>query len=803
MIRNYLLVALRNLRKTPFLTAISVVGLSLGIACVFLIAQYLAFELSYDRFHESAENIYRVEWFNENPQPRTPHPMAQALVADFPEVENAVTISPLWGYGLTREVFSVRNLDNDVWYDERNVMAVDSTFFKVFTFPLVKGDPATCLKNINTVLISESTARKYFGDADPIGKKLVVNGEENLVEVGGVFKDVPKASHFHFDILASYVREKALEPDNPYYTWADFGHYNYVRLKPGTNPHDLEVKMLPWVAEKLKVPQEMINQALARGDHFELRPITDIHLKSHILWELEPNGYIAYVYMLAAAGTLILVIAIINFINLSTAQSAERGREIGIRKSLGAVRAQLAFQFTGEALIVSAMAVALALGLIEWMMPFYASLSGSALSIDYFGLLIGLTAIGLLTGVLAGVFPSFRLAAIRPTEILKGKLPASPEGKGLRQAFITFQFFASMTLICCSAVIVSQLDFMKDRPLGFDQEEVIAIPVKDMDAIAPRMEVIRQEILKVDGVKMVSGTSNIPGTSFNRNPCWNAKDPTNRPAVAETMIDYDFFRLLNIRLVDGRLFDQRNPADREAFVINESAANALFPSGAVGQELVWDHDSEGEVHGTVIGVVGDFNFQSLHDPVKPLLFRARDRYNHILLKMKTDRLEDRMKSIETVWRKFDNQFAFEFSFLRDQLNEQYNEERNLSMVLTGFSVLAVAIASFGLLGIAALSFRQKTKEVSIRKVMGATVERIIFLLLKDFTRLVLIAAVISVPVTWWAMTQWLNNFTFHTSINPWVFLFVGGVLIVVAWITLGYLTFKVARTNPAETLKGE
>lgn len=802
MIRNYLLVALRNLRKNLFLTSISVTGLSLGLACVFLIAQYLVFELSYDRFHEGAKNIYRIAWFNENPQPRTPHPMAQAMVADFSEVENAVTVSPLWGVGLTRETFSIRSEESDIWYDERSVMAVDSTFFKVFTFPLVKGDPVTCLKNINTVLISESAARKYFGDADPMGKKLVVNGEDGLVEVAGVFQDVPKASHFHFDILSSYVREKALEPDNPYYTWADFGHYNYVRLKPGTNPDEFEAKLLPWVAKRLNVSNEMLERAKARGDHFELQPITDIHLKSHILWELEPNGYIAYVYMLGAAGLLILVIAIINFINLTTAQSADRAREIGIRKSLGAVRSQLAFQFTGEALIVSMMAVVLAAGLVEWMLPVYASLSGATLSLNYLGVLAGLTTLGLLTGVLAGVFPSFRLAAVRPTEILKGKLPAGPEGRGLRQVFITFQFFASMTLICCSAVIVSQLVYMKDRPLGFEQEEVIAIPMKDAEGLAPRIETVRQELIKVPGVRIVSATSNIPGTNFNRNPCWNAKDPSNRPAVAEAMVEYDFFRLLGIKLVEGRLFDQRNPADREAFVINESAARAMFPDGAVGQEMVWD-DDEGEIRGTVIGVVGDFNFQSLHEPVRPLLFYLRPQYNHVVLKMATDNLEERMKAIEAVWRKFDNQFAFEFRFLRDELNDQYAEERNLSMALTAFSILAVAIAAFGLLGIAALTFRQKTKEVSIRKVMGATVERIIFMLLKDFTRLVVIAAVISVPVTWWAMSRWLNNFTFHTTVNPLIFLGVGSLLLIVAWVTLGYLTLKVARTNPAETLKGE
>ncbi|MBL7846607.1 MAG: ABC transporter permease [Cyclobacteriaceae bacterium] len=802
MLRNYFRVAVRNLLKNKMFAVINITGLGLGLACVFLIAQYLSVELSYDKFHEGAENIYRVAWFDDNPQPRTPHPMAQAMVEDFPEVESAVTLSPIWAAGLTRRVFSVRNPERDASYDERNVLAVDSTFFQVFTFPLVKGNPATALKQVNGCLVSESTAKKYFGEEEPIGKKLMVNGEENLVEVVGVFKDVPKASHFHFDILASYVREKALDPGDPYYTWADFGHYNYVRLKPGADPDALEAKLLDWIAKYLNVSDEVFRDAKARGVRFELQPITDIHLRSHLLWELEPNGYIAYVYMLAAAGLLILVIACINFINLTTAQSAGRAREIGIRKSLGAYRAQLATQFTGEALLVSLMAVALAAVLIEVLLPIYSSLTGVEQQVDYITLISWLLALGLITGVLAGIFPSFRLAAVRPTLILKGSLPQGQEAKGLRQGFITFQFFASMTLICSSAIIYSQLSYIQHRPLGFEQEEVVSLPLKNVGAIVPRLDALRNELLKIPGVKQVSAATNIPGTHFNRNMAWNAKDPQIRTVIAEEMCDYDFFTTLGITIAEGRGFLRGNPADAEAFIINEAAARAMFPEGAIGKEMVWDVES-GPVKGTVIGVVKDFNFQSLHDPVRPLMFRLQPRYNYVLVKMDTENFEERMQSVQSVWRTFDDRFEFEYHFLRDELNTQYAEENNLSAALTAFALLAVAIASFGLLGIAALTFRQKVKEVSIRKVMGATVEKIIFLLLKDFTRMVLIAVVLAVPFTWWAMNRWLNNFSYRTEVNPLIFVSVGSLLMLVAWVTLSYLTLKVARTNPAETLKGE
>lgn len=801
MFRNYVQVALRNLLKNRMLTLINVTGLGLGLASVFLIFQYLAFELSYDRFHVGAENIYRVALYDENPQPRTPHPMAQAMVADFPEVESAVSLSPLWTYGLTRETFSVKNPERNVRFDERNVLAVDSTFFQVFTFPLIKGDPSTALKQTNTVLLSESTAKKYFGDDDPMGKKLAVNGDETVVEVGGVFADVPKASHIHFDMLVSYVREKSLDPDNDYYSWADFGHYNYVRLKPGTDPDLLEAKMLDWVAKYLRISDEVFREAKAQGVRFELQPITDIHLGSHLLWELEANGYIAYVYMLAIAGFLILVIAAINFINLMTAQSADRAREIGIRKSMGAFRSQLALQFSGEAVLVSLVASGLAAVMIELLVPVYNNLSGASLEVDYLTLAGGLLTLAVVTGLLAGLFPSLRLAGMRPSLILKGKFQHGQEGRGLRRAFITFQFFASMTLICSSVIIYSQLNFIQHRPLGFNQEEVVVMPLKNA-SLSRRMDVIREELLRVPGVRKVSAAINIPGTNFNRNAAWNALDPQLRTVVAEEMCDYDFFDVLEIPVVEGRLFSRDNPADRETFILNETAARNMFPEGAVGKEMVWD-DEAGQVKGTVIGVVKDFNFQSLHEPVRPLMFLLRPRYNYLLVKMETDGFDERMQAIQSTWRSFDDLFTLDYYFLRDELNDQYREEQNLSLALTAFSGLAVAIACFGLLGIAALTFRQKVKEVSIRKVMGASVERIMMLLLGDFTRLVVAAVVLSIPVTWWAMSRWLDNFNYRTSIDPWVFASVGVLLLVVAWATLGYLTLQVARTNPAETLKGE
>ncbi len=802
MLISYLTIAFRNLLKNKTYSFINIFGLALGLACVFLILQYLKQELSYDRFHANAENIYRITWEDENPQTRVPHPMAQAMVQDFAEVESAVSLTPLWGPGLIRETFSIRNLEKDIRYDESNVLAVDSTFFDVFTFPLIKGDPETALKNPGGILISESMAKKYFGDTDPIGKHLGVNDEKELVEVIGVFNDVPPNSHFYFDILVSYVREKAGDPGNDYYTWKDFGHYNYIKLKPGSDAKQLESSLLDWVPKFLNWSPEDVRALKARGFGFRLQPITDIHLRSHLRWELEPNGNISYVYMMSAAALLILVIACINFINLTTALSSERAKEIGIRKTLGAFRKQLAIQFIGESVLVSLMAMVLASLIIELALPFLSVFIGRQMDIDYTTFLFVVVGMGVMVGLVAGIYPSLYLSSVNTGLILKGRFLQGPKGAGARQAFIMFQFIASMVLISCSAIIYNQLSFVRHKSLGFDQEEVIVIPVKNREVINPKIEELRTKLLSIPGVKGVSAASNIPGRSYNQNTVFPTNDPQLSIASSESMVDYDFFQVMGIKFAEGRSFSKENPADRDAFIINETAAKNLYPRGAIGKEFSWDFDT-GAIKGTVIGVVKDFNFQSLHQPVRPLLFKLSHSFNYVLVKLNTGDFSATLKSIESTWGTFDNLFGFEYLFLSDQLNQQYTSEENMEKVLAIFSFIAVAIACFGLLGIAALSFRQKTKEICVRKIVGATVSGLMVLLLKDFTRLVLISILLAVPLCWWMMSQWLDNFSFHSVINPLVFIASGGLLILLTWGTLSYLTLKIASVNPAETLKNE
>jgi putative ABC transport system permease protein len=804
MLYNYFNIALRNLLKNKTHTVINILGLSLGVASVFLIALYIKGELSYDRFHDQPENLYRISWEDDNPQTRTPHPMAQALVQDFPEVESAVSLSPLWAPGLTRETHSFRNPEKAERYDEAGILAVDTTFFKVFSFELVKGNPKTALKNINGLLISESAARKYFGDEEPVGRQLSVDGDSYLVEVAGVFKDVPAHSHFHFDFLVSYVREKSYDPDDEYYTWRDFGHYNYVRLKPGTDAKALEGKLMEWSRKYINFSEEDFKALTAQQLGFKLQPVTDIHLHSRLRWELEPNGNIDYIFILAAAGLLTLVIACINFMNLTTAKSAERAKEIGVRKTLGAFRSQLSMQFLTESIVVALAAILISVLVVEISLPFFNYATGLSLQIHYAQYLFILAGLGILIGFLSGLYPAIYLSGVKPHVILKGKLIQTQEGANLRKALIVFQFSMSMILISASVIIFNQLSFLKSKNLGFGKEEVIVIPVKRDDGF-DRLEALRNELLKIDGVLSVSASSNIPGKQFNQHAIAAAKHPDDDIGSSEAFVDYDFFKTLDIQLSSGRFFLRESPSDTTAtFVINETAARQLYQDDpAVGQELLWNNDGE-IIRGSVIGVVKDFHFQSLHEPIRPLLFLvSEDAFNHILVKLDPTDFQNKIASIEKVYKTIEPYFGFEFAFLEDNLNDQYAAEQRTGTILAAFSVIGISIACFGLFGMSLLTFHHKIKEISVRKVLGASPLNLLVMLLGNFTKLIIISILLAVPVVWWIMDGWLDNFSYQIAIDPLIFFFSGIGLIVIAWVTLSYFTVKASRLNPAETLKSE
>ena len=629
MYKSYVKTGLRSLVKSKVHALINIGGLALGIASVFLMATYVRYELGYDRYYDHYENLYRITWENENPQTRTPHPMALAMVHDFPEVESAVSLSPLWGAGLTQRTFSVRNLEKNLRFDEKNLLAVDTNFFDVFRFPVVRGDAKKALKHVNGMLISESIAKKYFGDDDPIGRQLAVNADDELLEVMAVFKDVPEQSHFHFDMLVSYVREKSFNPKSEFYAWVDFGHFNYVRLKPGADPKALEAKLLPWIRQYINIPNEEFNHAIASNMTFRVQPLTDIHLKSRLRWELETNGNIEYVYIMTGAALLTLIIACINFMNLMTAKSAERAKEIGIRKTLGALRTQLSVQFLSESLIVTTLSVVIAILFVEAGLPFYNSLTGHSFALHYSETIPVLVVLGIVVALISGIYPSFVLSAIQPHAVLKGKFQSGSGGARLRSALIVFQFVISMVLISGTAIIFSQLDYIKNKNLGFDKKEVLVIPLKN-NSMNKRIATLKTELLTIDGVSSVSATSNLPGGQFNKNEISMVEAPQHKIDCSEAFVDCDFSKTMNIELAQGHFFSEERVAGSEpSFVINETAARQLNASSVVGQEIYWHESEEGEgIKGTVIGVMKDFHFQSIHHAVQPLIFIFVCRNTH-------------------------------------------------------------------------------------------------------------------------------------------------------------------------------
>jgi putative ABC transport system permease protein len=804
MFINYFKTGFRNILKNGLQSVINVFGLALGLACVFLITVYVNHEMTYDQFFPDSENVYRITWESDNSQTRTPHPMAQAMVNDFPEVESAVSLSPYWAAGLTREIFSVRNLEKDIKFDERNALMVDSTFFDVFQLPIVLGNAKKALRSTNGILLSETAVKKYFGDDDPIGKHLAVGSDAELLEVMAVFKDIPERSHFHFDLLASYVREKSFDGDDEYYTWKDFGHFNYIRLKPGADPKELEAKLMQWSRKYIEFSDEFFTNALVNNAGFRVQPIRDIHLRSHLRWELEPNGNIEYVYIMVAAALLTLIIACINFMNLMTAKSAERAKEIGIRKTLGAFRRQLTFQFLSESILISLLAVGLSILIIEVSLPAYNSITGQNYTLNYFdpaGLLM-LLGIGLVTGIIAGAYPSLVLSAIRPQSILKGKYMGSSQGITLRKVLLVAQFSISMALITGVAVIFNQLNFIRNKNLGFKKEEVLVIPLKNSD-VGRRLDAVKSELLRIEGVTAVSASSNLPGGQFNQNSVFSTEHPEDAVDFSEAFVDYDFLKTMNVELADGRFFLPQSQADSGvAFVINEKGADQLHLENPVGKEIRWEAYGR-TITGRVIGVMKDFHFQSLHESIQPLIFISYPSYNHLILKLDPANLETKLDQIKKVYATFDDSFEFEFAFLDDRLNKQYMAEERTGIIFASFASLAILIACFGLFAMAMLTFNQRLKEISIRKVLGASVSGLIFLLLNDFTKLILIAILIATPVAWWMMDRWLDNFIYQVGIHPMVFVISSLILLIISWITLSYFTLKTSRINPTETLKSE
>ncbi|MBN1165303.1 MAG: ABC transporter permease [Candidatus Krumholzibacteriota bacterium] len=798
MLRNYFLVALRNLKKHKSYSLINILGLSVGMACCILIGTYILNELSYDRYHEKSDRIFRLVSIltlgdKPNDVATTNFPPALAMRNDYPEVVNSVRIVPY------RKV--PVKYGNRQFYEER-IYYAEETVFDVFTFPLLKGDPGTALTTAHSVVIAEDMARKYFGAEDPLGKVLKFNNRDDFT-VTGVMEKVPSNSHFEFDMLCSF--QTFLEARRPLVeSWASyFGCFSFVLLAEGTDYRELE-KKLPGMKQKY-----FGDSLKGRGvdvDYF-LQPLTAIHLHSHRRHEISGNSDIKYVYIFAAVAVFILLMACINFMNLATARAATRAREIGMRKVLGADKAQIMRQFFGESIFYSIISFIFALLLVHLTLPLFSSLSDRALTLDYAAhpwIIPVFIALVLLVGLVAGSYPALYLSGFNPVRVLTANSGSSRTSSRFRRTLVVAQFAISISLIIATFTIINQLDYMKNMDLGFDQEQVVVLPVMDRN-IAASIESIKSELVAYHGIISAAASSHVPGGITSGASLVPEGYADGQAQMMNVMsVDCDYISTLGMEIVRGRNFSPEFTADTsQALLVNEAAVAAIGWDDPLGKTIHFSADPD-QVKKTVVGVVKDHHYVSPHIEIEPLYIDLYGRgYRTIFVRIEPDDIPTTLAHVENVWKRFDPHRPFDFYFLDESYNRQYRVEEKLRGIFFNFTFLAIIIACLGLFGLASFAAQQRVREIGIRKVLGASVPGIVLLLSREFSRWVLAANIIAWPLAWYAMNRWLRNFAYHTDLSWTVFVISGVLALLIAVGTISFQAVKVAHTDPAKSLRYE
>lgn len=786
---------------------INLLGLVIAFTSTLLIYGHLKHELSFDSFHSQAADTYRIAWYGASPQTRTPHPMAQTIKADLPEVVEAVSLSPLYGPGLTKTTFRFKNMENNVVFDEPEGYLVDTTFFDVFDFQFVEGS-AAALEKVGGLLISQSMAQRFFGEESPIGKFLAFGADEALLEVVAVLQDPPSNSHFRFNFLLSYVTAKARNPFDNWYQWGDFGHFNYIRLSPGTDPKTVEDKIPDWITKFVQATDEQIRQLEAGEIGFRLQPIESIHLHSHLRWELDENSDISYVYLYGLSALIILVVSVINFVNISTARSMERLKEVGIKKTLGAIKGQLFRQFLTESAIIVIVAMGAALALAYGLIPSFNQLIKAQLSTEMLmepGLVLVMLLLAVLVTWLAAFYPAMYLSALDAGSILKGQASGGKSSQTGRNVLLGIQFFMSILLISGSLMIHRQIRFMKEKDLGFDQERTMVVRIKDDDELVPRLETVKTELLADPNVRQVAAVSNVPGGQFNFNPIFWNQAPEDRIGAGEFLVDYDAIELMGLEMVAGRAFSKSFLADSAgtSFILNEAAVQRLNLENPVGQRITWDDDDRMK-EGTVVGVVSDFHFKSLHEAISPIIMQVDPNdFNFLLIKTQGAQLNSTIAHVQQVYARYDPISSFEYELLDQSIDELYQEEARTLDIITLFSGISIFLSIAGLIGVALVVIRRRIKEIGIRKVLGASISQILWLLNIRYLIIATVAIFLAIPATLYFMGQWLNNFTFQAEISAFIFIITALGILLVIFLTISLISYRSSRSNPVKSLRYE
>lgn len=828
MFKNHIKIALRTILKARAFSLINIAGLAIGMATFLLILQYVNFELSYDAFHANSDRIYRV---------KTNYIRNSELIYD--SADNFAGVGP----ALKRELNEVRDFvrlynagakfncvityaaaqEEPVHFNEKKLFFADASFFTVFSYPLLAGEPATALTQPNTAVVSESTAKKYFGADDPLGKIIQLNddaGHEESFTITGVFRDGPENSYLQFNILLSYKtlhgRTRGVERYEN--SWAGRDNFlTYIELESGTPPEEMQAK-LPAIIDKYK-PTYTENDAQGeriRSNTFVLQPLRDIHLTSHLSNEAEVNGDGKIVYLLAIIAVFVLMIAWINYINLSAARMFERVREVGIRKTTGASHWQLMRQFLVEAVLLNAAALTVAFGLFEISLPYFKLLTGKSLEILSWQAspvwwLLPITFV--LGTFISGIYPAFLAASFTPAAILSGVVAHVGRGFSLRKSLVVLQFVISIALASATIIVYYQLQFMREHDLGFNPEQILILKkpahLGSDNSALQRYRNFKLELLKYPTVSSVAGSNIIPGQGFMAGLAISSVQRGTIDDIRsfhDFWTDSDFLRTYGMTFLAGRDFMPENRgggADSSAMIFSESAAKQLgFASAedAIGKDVFLF----GSERHTVIGVIKDYHHEQLQKPQNPTMFKLSTHApDFFSIKLNAINLREALAAIELEWGKHFPGNPFDFFFLDDFFNEQYKAYQRLGEVFSLFAVLALLIASLGLLGLVSYAVTQRTKEIGIRKVLGATVTNVTALLSKDFIKLVLLANVIAWPVTWLAMTKWLQDFAYRIDIGWWVFALAGGLALVIALVTVSTQAIRAALANPVDSLRYE
>ncbi len=802
MLKNYFKVAVRNILKHKFFSAINILGMTVGITACLLIILYIKDELSYDRFHAKANRIYQVDLHGkiggqDIHVANTCPPLAAALIAEVPEVEDATRISPYFGEVIVK-------LDEKSFVEDK-VLFADSNFFNFFSFRLLQGDAKTSLKEPNSVVLTEKMARKYFGTNAALGKLLVIGNENKTYKVTGIVQEAPPNSHVHFQFLLS-----ASSSDNLKNTiWLNNFLYTYFTLRDKAPVANIEKKFKDLVIKHVGPEVEkfmgislkqMSEQGGAYG--YYLTPLTDIHLHSTSQGDIEPGGNIVYVYTFGIIAIFIIIIACINFMNMSTAQSAGRAKEVGLRKTLGSLREQMIWQFLAESMIYSFLAVVLALVATYLLIPAFNMLAGKELGIDAllnFRFILEIVAVMVFVGIVAGSYPAFYLTSFNAVEVLKGKVRAGVKSQGVRSALVVFQFAISIFLMIATVIVFNQLEFMQQRDLGFDKRNVLYL--HNIGKLGTNKEAFRNALSERSDVKAVSFTNNsFPGV--NNTTVFKAAGNDQDHIMGLYTADYEHQNVMKFQLVKGRYFSKDFPSDSMAIVLNEAAVKEFGWTDPLNEELLYSGGGPKELRLKVIGVFRDFNFESLREKVRPISIML-NKTNDLLAVRYQGNSREVIAGIETQWKQFASGEPFQYKFLDENYDELFRSEQRLSKIFTVFAGLAIFIACLGLFALAAFTAEQRTKEIGIRKAMGATVSSLTLMMSKEFTWLVIIAFGLVIVPTWFAANWWLESFAYRTEVNPMVFALGGLVSIIVAWLTVSYQSLKAASTDPVSSLRYE